>query len=215
MQISDTFASHASIAWVDSQGSNIGLSVPAGVSNGTVTLDGVRLDIAAAGVSYVTATVSAAQGSGFLIADGSTSVVVVDSVLPGLVIGPDSASVVMIQPGATQTTIGQFIIQEGFKDAFSNTIGTFGQNVPTQIKLLAKGLPAGVTVTFPNTVTASTGGGSSLSATSGLVLPTSNGGTSITYQYSADFSWVARSFTTDGSPAYAVIPSGLSITSTT
>ena len=195
MQVSDTFASHASIAWVDSQGSNIGISVPAGVNNGTISLDGVRLDIAAAGVRSVTATVSAAQGSGFLIAGGSTSVVVVDSVLPGLVVGPNSASVVMIQPGATQTTIGQFVIQEGFKDAFSNAIGTFGQTVPTQIQLLVTGLPAGVTVTFPNAVTASTGGASSLSATSALVLPTSTGVTSITYQYSSDFSWVARSFT--------------------
>ena len=117
-----------------------------------LTLSGVRLDMVATDAEWVVANLSVVTGSNFFILTRYRSVEVISRVLPGLEVDVDS-NVVFTLPGRSfrpqQLTL---TLKEGFPSAFSGNTGQFNQNAPTRVKIRITGLPEGVFVTFPDSV---------------------------------------------------------------
>ena len=110
----------------------------------------------AADVERVVANLSVEPGSGFFIRESQRSVEVISRFLSGLEIDLES-DVVFILPGNSfQPESLTLALKEGFPSAFSGNTGQFNQNVPTRVQIRITGLPEGVSVTFPDSVLATT-----------------------------------------------------------
>ena len=159
--------------------------IPEGVNNGeTITLGGVRFDMAATNVERVVADLRVGAGSGFAIRSQHRSIEVISRVLPGLEVDLESDVVFILPVNFFPPTRLSLAIKEGFPAAFSDNIGQSGQNVRTRVQIQVVGLPEGVSVTFPDSVP-------SLNSDADFVvldesetkLPTEDEDRSITYEF--------------------------------
>ena len=155
------------------------------INNGEVlTLSGVRLDMAASAAERVVANLSVVPGSDFFILERYRSVEVISRVLPGLEVDLES-NVVFILPGRSfRPTDLALTLKEGFASAFSGNTGQFNQNAPTRVQIRITGLPEGVSVTFPDSVS-STVSRATLTVAEGseTKLPDDDGDRTITYEF--------------------------------
>ena len=150
-----------------------------------VSLDGVRLDIAASGASSVVANVSALPGAGFGFVAGGTTITVISGVTEGLIVKADSDTVLTYQNNVTEIPGQFFKVSEGFASSFGSSL-TLGQTVETRIKIQVTGVPTGTTLTFPTSVTESVTGATLTAVNSSLLtLPTTSGDTTITYKFAS------------------------------
>ena len=160
------------------------VQIPQGLSaSDLITLDGVRFDMAAADVERVVANLRVAPRSGFIIRENHLSVEVVSRVLPGLEVDLESDVVFILPENFFRPASLTLAIKEGFSTAFSDNT-EFNQNVSTRVQIQIEGLPEGVSVTFPESVSSITSdaiftvlGGSE------TALPTEDGDRSITYEF--------------------------------
>ena len=128
------------------------IAVPAGGDPAnSIAVNGIRVDAANDDVSGLIVSIGG-SGVGTFV---RSEVEVVDSSLTGMSVDPDSAISFSYAAGSLfSDPIGEIIINEGFDEAFTDDIGTFGQNVATQIRVEVTGLlDEGSTLTFPDTVT--------------------------------------------------------------
>ena len=177
---------------VDQAAGAVIISVPAGGGPGDrITLDGVRVDVATAGVETVSANISALFGAGFTFLVGTTTVEVISSAEQGLVVvESDSDTVLEYAAIPASGPATKIVLREGMPDVFSDAMGAappaFGQNVATRVRILVLGLPSGSTITFPAIVT-SVDTGATLTPLAGLELtvPTSSGDTTLTYEFTS------------------------------
>ena len=155
------------------------------INNGEVlTLSGIRLDMAASAAERVVANLSVVPGSDFFILERYRSVEVISRVLPGLEVDLES-NVVFILPGRSfRPTDLALTLKEGFASAFSGNTGQFNQNAPTRVQIRITGLPEGVSVTFPDSVS-STVSRATLTVAEGseTKLPDDDGDRTITYEF--------------------------------
>ena len=155
------------------------------INNGEVlTLSGVRLDMAASAAERVVANLSVVPGSDFFILERYRSVEVISRVLPGLEVDLES-NVVFILPGRSfRPTDLALTLKEGFASAFSGNTGQFNQNAPTRVQIRITGLPEGVSVTFPDSVS-STVSRATLTVAEGseTKLTDDDGDRTITYEF--------------------------------
>ena len=160
------------------------VQVPQGISAGeSITLSGVRVDMASADVERVVANLRAGPGSGFFIRESSRSVEVISRVLPGLEVDLESDVVFIIPKNSFRPTTLTLAIQEGFSTAFSDNT-EFHQNVSTRVKIQIEGLPEGVSVTFPKSASSTTSNATfDVLGGSETTLPTEDGDQAITYEF--------------------------------
>ena len=163
--------------------------IPQGVSTReSITLEGVRFDMAATDVERVVANLRVAPGAGFFIREEHLSVEVISRVLPGLEVDLESDLVFILPANFFRPASLTLALKEGFPTAFSGNTGQFNQNqnknVPTRVQIRVVGLPEGVSVTFPDSASSSAS-----DATFGVLggsettLPTEDGDRSITYEF--------------------------------
>ena len=132
---------------VDQAAGIVSISVPAGGGPGdSITLDGVRVDVATAGVETVSANISALAGSGFAFLVGTTTVEVISSAEQGLVVVASNSDTVLEYAAIPATgPATKFVLREGMPDVFSDVVGAappaFGQTVATRVRILVLGLP--------------------------------------------------------------------------
>ena len=160
------------------------VQVPQGISAGeSITLSGVRVDMASADVERVVANLRAGPGSGFFIRESSRSVEVISRVLPGLEVDLESDVVFIIPKNSFRPTTLTLAIQEGFSTAFSDNT-EFHQNVSTRVKIQIEGLPEGVSVTFPKSASSTTSDATfDVLKGSETTLQTEDGARTITYEF--------------------------------
>ena len=158
--------------------------IPQGVSTReSITLKGVRFDMAATDVERVVANLRIAPGAGFVIREEHLSVEVISRVLPGLEVDLESDVVFILPANFFRPTSLTLALKEGFPAAFSDNT-EFNQNVTTRVQIRVVGLPEGVSVTFPDSVT-TTASDASFTVVDGpeTTLPTEDGDRSITYAF--------------------------------
>ena len=158
--------------------------IPEGISTGElITLSGVRFDMAATDVERVVANLRVAPGSGFAIRETHLSVEVISRVLPGLEVDLESDLVFILPASFFRPASLTLAIKEGFSTAFSGNT-EFNQNVSTRVQIQIEGLPEGVSVTFPESVTTSASDATfTVLGGSETALPTEDGDRSITYEF--------------------------------
>jgi hypothetical protein len=163
------------------------INVPAGGTTGNqILIQGVRVALAGQNYTSVTASISSPTGAGNGIAAGQTTVTVVGSILQPLAVDTSATQPLAFTRGVATNDTSSFIIKEGFATAFTSSVGTFGQTVPTRIRITPyPDIPAGAKVTFSATATSDLG--SVLTTTSGLdeTIPGDDGSTSVVYQFAA------------------------------
>jgi len=185
--VSDTCGSgNASVSDVDQTNAKVIISIPSGCTVGeTVSLDGVRLDVATSGASSVVANVSALPGAGFGFVAGGTTITVISGVTEGLIVKADSDTVLTYQNNVTEIPGQIFKVSEGFASSFGSSL-TLGRTVETRIKIQVTGVPTDTTLTFPASVTESVTGATLTAVNSSLLtLPTASGDTTITYKFAS------------------------------
>ena len=158
--------------------------IPQGVSTRKpITLEGVRFDMAATDVERVVANLRVAPGAGFVIREEHLSVEVISRVLPGLEVDLESEVVFILPANFFRPTSLTLAIKEGFSTAFSDNT-EFNQNVSTRVQIQIEGLPEGVSVTFPESVsTTASDAIFTVLGGSETALPTEDGDRSITYEF--------------------------------
>ena len=158
--------------------------IPQGVSTRKpITLEGVRFDMAATDVERVVANLRVAPGAGFVIREEHLSVEVISRVLPGLEVDLESEVVFILPANFFRPTSLTLAIKEGFSTAFSDNT-EFNQNVSTRVQIQIEGLPEGVSVTFPESVsTTASDAIFTVLGGSETTLPTEDGDRSITYEF--------------------------------
>ena len=163
----------------------VAIAVPVGGDpNDVITINGIRVDAANDDVSGLMVSIGG-SGAGTFVRN---EVEVVDSALTGMSVDPDSALSFSYAAGSLfSDPIGEIIINEGFDGAFTDDIGTFGQNVATQIRLEVNGLlDEGSKLTFSDTVAEpKTGATLDLIPSSEGTLPTEEGELSVTYAFTS------------------------------
>ena len=161
------------------------VQIPQGLSAGElITLSGVRFDMAATDVERVVANLRVAPGSGFFIRETHLSVEVISRVLPGMEVDLESDLVFILPANFFRPASLTLALKEGFPAAFSGNTGQPNQNIPTRVQIRVVGLPEGVSVTFPDSV--STSASDALFTVLGgseTTLPTEDGDRSITYEF--------------------------------
>ena len=159
--------------------------IPQGVSTREpITLSGVRFDMAATDVERVVANLRIAPGAGFVIREEHLSVEVISRVLPGLEVDLESDVVFILPANFFRPTSLTLALKEGFPAAFSGNTGQFNQNVTTRVQIQIEGLPEGVSVTFPDSVSTSASDATfTVLGGSETTLPTEDGDRSITYEF--------------------------------
>ena len=159
--------------------------IPQGVStHELITLEGVRFDMAATDVERVVANLRVAPGAGFAIRENHLSVEVISRVLPGLEVDLESDLVFILPDNFFRPASLTLALKEGFPAAFSVNTGQFNQNVPTRVQIRVVGLPEGVSVTFPDSVSSSASDATfDVLGGSETTLPTKDGDRSITYEF--------------------------------
>ena len=182
----------ATIEEVDSDSGAVSLGIPAGMTGADrVTVEGFRLDMAAAETTSVVANLSVLGGAAFFILPENASVVVISQVLPGLKVDPESDVVFSIPKNSvtSQPEKLTLTIKENFPTAFSGHAEYFNQNVATRLQIRIGNLPPGASVTFPESTT-SPASDAIFTVLSGseTTLPTEDGERSITYEFSPSVS---------------------------
>ena len=161
--------------------------IPGGINTGeTITLGGVRFDMAATDVERVVADLRVGPGSGFAIRARHRSVEVISRVLPGLEVDLESDLVFILPANFFRPASLTLALTEGFPTAFSGNTGQFkfNQNVPTRVQIRVVGLPEGVSVTFPDSASSSASDATfDVLGGSETTLPTKDGDRSITYEF--------------------------------
>ena len=160
------------------------VQIPQGVSTRKpITLEGVRFDMAATDVERVVANLRVAPGAGFVIREEHLSVEVISRVLPGLEVDLESDVVFILPANFFRPASLTLAIKEGFSTAFSDNT-EFNQNVSTRVQIQIEGLPEGVSVTFPESVsTTASDAIFTVLGGSETALPTEDGDRSITYAF--------------------------------
>ena len=161
------------------------VQIPQGLSAGElITLSGVRFDMAATDVERVVANLRVAPGSGFVIRETHLSVEVISRVLPGLEVDLESDLVFILPANFFRPASLTLALKEGFPAAFSGNTGQPNQNIPTRVQIRVVGLPEGVSVTFPDSVSTSASDAIfTVLVGSETTLPTEDGDRSITYEF--------------------------------
>ena len=161
------------------------VQIPQGVSTRkSITLSGVRFDMAATDVERVVANLRIAPGAGFVIRKEHLSVEVISRVLPGLEVDLESDVVFILPDNVFRPASLTLALTEGFPTAFSGNTGQFNQNVPTRVQIRVVGLPEGVSVTFPDSASSSASDATfDVLGGSETTLPTEDGDRSITYEF--------------------------------
>ena len=176
----------ASIEETDLASGILTVRIPEGINTGEIIiLRGVRFDMAATDVERVVADLSLVPGSGFVFRGVPLSVEVISRVLPGLEADLESDLVFILPASSFQPARLTLALKEGFPAAFSGNAGQFGQNVSTRVRIQVVGLPEGVSVNFPDSVTSSVSN-ATLSVLEGSEPELSAGdeNLSITYEFS-------------------------------
>jgi hypothetical protein len=152
-----------------------------GATSGAIRIDGIRVSLAGTGATSVTAKLSWTGGN---LLEPPGPVVVVNQVQSGLAADPitDKFS---IYDSVVYDATSTIVLREGFKSAFNDSM-LYGQTNPTQIRIRVTDMPAGLTMTFPATVTAAETS-ATLTTTQGSAvdLPRSNGSTEVTYVFAS------------------------------
>ena len=161
------------------------VQIPQGVSTReSITLSGVRFDMAATDVERVVANLRIAPGAGFAIRKEHLSVEVISRVLPGLEVDLESDVVFILPDNVFRPASLTLALTEGFPTAFWGNTGQFNQNVPTRVQIRVVGLPEGVSVTFPDSASSSASDATfDVLGGSETTLPTEDGDRSITYEF--------------------------------
>ena len=161
------------------------VQIPQGLSaDELITLSGVRFDMAATDVERVVANLRVAPGSGFVIRETHLSVEVISRVLPGLEVDLESDLVFILPANFFRPASLTLALKEGFPAAFSGNTGQPNQNIPTRVQIRVVGLPEGVSVTFPDSVSTSASDALfTVLVGSETTLPTEDGDRSITYEF--------------------------------
>ena len=161
------------------------VQIPQGVSTREpITLSGVRFDMAATDVERVVANLRITPGAGFVIRKEHLSVEVISRVLPGLEVDLESDLVFILPANFFRPASLTLALKEGFPAAFSGNTGQPNQNIPTRVQIRVVGLPEGVSVTFPDSVSTSASDAIfTVLVGSETTLPTEDGDRSITYEF--------------------------------
>ena len=160
------------------------VQIPQGIRAGElITLNGVRFDMASADVERVVANLRVVTGSGFAIRESPLSVEVISRVRPGLEVDLESDVVFILPENSFRPATLTLAIKEGFSTAFSGNT-EFNQNAFTRVQIQIEGLPEGVSVTFPDSVSSSASDATlDVLGGSETTLPTEDGDRSITYEF--------------------------------
>lgn len=195
-------------------GSNsILINVPAGGTVGNfIRIQGVRVALAGGHYSSVEATIGSPTGTGNSILAGRNVLTVINSILQPFTVDTSETLPLAYTRGAVTNSTSSFVITEGYASAFTSAIGTGGQTVPTSIRITPyPGIPSGLSVTFPSTITGSSG--VSLTTTSGTdeIIPGEDGSTSVVYQFmaGAGSNTQVESFTMSVSMAGSTVGTGI------
>ena len=131
------------------------------------------------------ANLSVVPGAAFFILERYHSVEVISRVLPGLEVDLESNVVFILPVNSFRPERLKLVIKEGFPAAFSGNTEQFNQNAHTRVQVRMTGLPEGVSVIFPDSVTSSVSD-ATLSVLEGseTELSTEGENLSITYEFS-------------------------------
>jgi hypothetical protein len=176
-------AAHPTLQGTDS----ILINIPAGGAAGDrIQIQGVRVALAGAQYSNVTAIVGSPTGTGNSLVGGSNVINVVSAVLQPFTVDVSTITPLAFSRGTITNGTASFVITEGYASAFTSAVGTFGQTVSTSIRLTPYNvIPAGLSVTFPATVSAGTGAALNTSSGADETIPRSDGSTAVVYKYTA------------------------------
>jgi hypothetical protein len=178
----------ASSPTIDSSNNTLIINVPAGgVAGDKITIQGVRVSVAAPQkLTQVTTTVTAStNGNAILTGQGTPSVI--NRTVQPFSVDLSSAPALAYTNGIVINPSTTVIIREGFLNAFTSAVGSFGQTVPTQFRITPfPSIPSGVQLTFAATATDATTG-ATLTTTSGAaeIVPRADGTTAVVYQFTA------------------------------
>lgn len=178
----------ASFPTIDSSNNTLIINVPAGgVAGNRITIQGVRVSVAAPQkLTQVTATVTASTNGNAILTGQGTPLVVNRTVQP-FTVDLSSAPALAYTNGTVINPNTTVIMNERFLTAFTSGVGTFGQTVPTQLRISPfPSIPPGVQLTFAATATDTTTG-ATLTTTSGTAetVPRADGTTAVVYQFTA------------------------------
>jgi hypothetical protein len=175
-----------SVPTIDSGKHVISINVPARGSEGSqIHIRGVRVDLAGHGPIPVTATIKSVTTGGNTISAGQGT-----GPVTGLITAPfkiDLGEPLSFRSGTPVVSSTSFTIREGYVNAFTDSVGDFGQTVPTEIRITPfPEIPKGVEVTLGARATA-VGTGATLKTLSGnpVTLPSKSGSTSATYVFTS------------------------------
>jgi hypothetical protein len=183
---------HAPILYAE--GNLIIFTVPAGGTAGNqITIQGVRVAIAGQNYTSVTASIAVSANT---ISAGQTVVTVINSILQPLAVDMSATQSLSFARGVAINATSSFIVKEGFASAFSSSVGTYGQTIPTEIRITPyAAIPSGVTVTFPATVTADSGATLTTTSTADETIPRDDGTTSVVYEFAGSSTAQIDAFT--------------------
>ncbi len=132
------------------------IDIPAAAGAGsTLTLTGMRISIPETDVENFNTVLSV--NNNFLQA-GQSGISLIADTVAGLVVDDDADVIFSIVNRTIVDDMEAFKFREGWDGAFSDKVGILGQTAPTEVIFEIDGIPANVTVTFPDTINSKTTG---------------------------------------------------------
>lgn len=183
------FSTVALSAALNTDSNSITFTVPAGGAVGDqIRISGVRVSTAGLQTGTVTAVITSLTPGANAIAAGQNRVIVIDRVLPPFSVDLSASGRISIVHGLPATPGASFFVREGYPSAFSDSVGSYGQTVPTRLRIHPfPSIPPGVRLNFQ----AIAGSGETLAVlmtSSGVAesVPRGDGSTDVIYQFVSD-----------------------------
>jgi hypothetical protein len=147
---------------------------------------GVRVDIAGHDFENVTATIDSPAAGGNSIGGGQNKPIVISGIAEPFSVDQSVYPPLSFSNGVPTNADSQFLILEGYQNAFTSVIGSLGQSHSTQVRITPfPAIPEGVQVIF-NPVAASTETAATLTTTNtiaNLTIPRADGSSDIIYTF--------------------------------
>jgi hypothetical protein len=174
---------------LDRSTNSIAFDVPAGAASGErIQITGVRLDIAGHDFENVIATIDSPASGGNSIIAGQNKPIVISAIAEPFSVDQSVYPPLSFSNGVPINAATQFVVIEGYQNAFTTPGGTLGQTQATRVRLTPfPSIPAGVKLIF-NPLAASVETGATLTTSasvSNVTLPRSDGSTDIVYEFNS------------------------------
>ena len=161
------------------------ITIPEGAVVGSLTVSGLRVDLSGGAVRSLQAIFSVAGDPGMTFTNNAVTLIA--RTFPGLAVDANSDTALIGGQGRPIKPTLTYTLREGYGQAFTSTVGRFGQNNSTQVRITVRNLLEGVALRFPGVIRANESAATLRTATGrDVALTAEDGETTVVYRFVAD-----------------------------